>query len=621
METIEDLRRQLEEEQRRREEAESRANQNERRRDEEQHRREEAEKLAIESRPQALQQYIEACHGLDLAAEHDLSISDAFFSKHNLPSLHQMEYVKSLVKPISSEIGLRDFERDIVENAVEKLIDTVSKDTLLRRRLGIRGTVTFESHTNLGASPDSISEPIEHMAVRSMGARATASASKPSTAPKARRKAKGKGNRADQFCIYKTADGQKIPTIVIEYKAPHKLSVDEVVAGLESGIEPERDVINQDGEGFSFTSRRLAAAVVTQLFSYMIGKGIQYGYVCTGQVFIFLHILDDPSVVYYSTCIPKLDVMEDDETRLHRTAVAQVFAFILQALRSRPPLESIPTAERKSKRSRRWKGFKRSPIRTRSKSTCQQPAYDDNHTDDDPPSPSPHPRSGRFATDPVVAENGGDPEGREQEQSLTPKQNIQDRPFCTHSCLKGLACGGPMDDSCPNRNFHGQQHVKRFIFLPGARGSLFKVRLSSHGYTFVAKGMETVNERFLRRTHIPLVRPWHYDGRAGRPILEYPGRLDEATIVDGVTTIFNALHNLCALYHDAEPRNILCNENGKLMAVDLERAKYRGRQALIQISPNRKRKRDAPKLAKDDFAQELTQIREAYRRSIRLFSR
>ncbi|RYP18459.1 hypothetical protein DL765_003913 [Monosporascus sp. GIB2] len=81
-----------------------------------------------------------------------------------------MEYVKSLIKPISSEIRLRDFERDVVENAVEKLIDTISKDALLRRHLGIRGTVTFESHTNLDASQDSISEPMERMTPRSKGA-------------------------------------------------------------------------------------------------------------------------------------------------------------------------------------------------------------------------------------------------------------------------------------------------------------------------------------------------------------------------------------------------------------------------------------------------------------------
>ena len=45
------------------------------------------------------------------------------------------------------------------------------------------------------------------------------------------------------------------------------------------------------------------------------------------------------STVYFSVCVPNLDVMDDDETRLHRTVVAQVFAFILQALRARPPPE------------------------------------------------------------------------------------------------------------------------------------------------------------------------------------------------------------------------------------------------------------------------------------------
>ena len=69
----------------------------------------------------------------------------------------------------------------------------------------------------------------------------------------------------------------------------------------------------------------------------MIGKGIQYGYVCTRQAFVFLHIPDDPTNVHYSVCVPNLDVMEDDETRLHHTAVAQVFAFIVRALRAEPP--------------------------------------------------------------------------------------------------------------------------------------------------------------------------------------------------------------------------------------------------------------------------------------------
>ncbi|KAK3363857.1 hypothetical protein B0T25DRAFT_444047, partial [Lasiosphaeria hispida] len=52
-----------------------------------------------------------------------------------------------------------------------------------------------------------------------------------------------------------------------------------------------------------------------------------YGYVYTGQTFIFLHIPDDPTTIYYHVCMPNLDV--EDENRLHHTAVAQVIAFVV----------------------------------------------------------------------------------------------------------------------------------------------------------------------------------------------------------------------------------------------------------------------------------------------------
>ncbi|KAG5810663.1 hypothetical protein H9Q74_006359 [Fusarium xylarioides] len=722
MESIEDLRRQLQEEQRRREAAEHL------------------------TRPQSIQQYFEACHELDLSAQviterslttqgettnpvgrifprriipwndfatlqeeiwDALSTSDSFFSTAAFPSQHQMEYVKSLLKPISSEIGLRDFERDVVENAVEKLIQAASTDTTLQRQLGIRGTVTFESHTNIGTNQDTISELMEQMSLSSNDGRsAVASTPNPCAAPKPRRKARGKGNRADQFCIYRMSDGENTPKLAIEYKAPHKLSVDEIVAGLESAIEPERDVINQDGDGFSYFARRLAAAVITQLFSYMIGKGIQYGYVCTGQAFIFLYISDDPSTVYYSVCVPTLDVIDEDETRLHRTAVAQVFAFILQALRSRPPpeswhdeadrlgtwaveyddiLHSIPAEERRGKgktslgslyKPQRWKGFKRSPIRTRSKATCQGSEFDKAQADDDdPPSPSPNPRSSRSISGPaaaVKAINRVSRKGESRGRASTDKQNIQSRPFCTQACLKGLAHGRPVDKNCPNLEWHEQEHIDRHLFLrlvreqlardrgrdadcmsmnrSGARGSMFKVRLTSHGYTLIAKGVESLDRKLLQHenamydrlvdiqgTHIPvclgsiqLIRPCHYDGGvysdfmflgwAGWPLFERSSCLDDASVAKGVTKIFTAIHKRRVLHHDAEPRNILCDENGRLMAVDLERAEFHGRPPLGEMSSNsavRKRKRGFVKQSRDEFSQELANAVEKCRRSIK----
>ena len=79
----------------------------------------------------------------------------------------------------------------------------------------------------------------------------------------------------------------------IEYKAPHKFSSDNVVAGLDGEIRPVEDVINKEGESFGFNSKWLAAAAITQLFSDMIRKGVQWGYIFMGEAIIFLHISDD----------------------------------------------------------------------------------------------------------------------------------------------------------------------------------------------------------------------------------------------------------------------------------------------------------------------------------------
>lgn len=274
-EALAQAKRQASEQQRLREEAENRAFDEQRRREEEQRRREKAEEVARKSQLQALEGYLETCHSLSLAIQvvtdrslttqgdttnpvgrlypqriaewHDfparqeeiweqLSIP-SFADNPVFPSQHQMAYVESLINPISSEQGLRSFERDTVENAAQKLLAAASENTQLRDSLGLRGTVMFESHTNLGTVDDTLSKPLERMSLA--GSRAadtplttTAAIRKP------RRGAKGKGNRADQFCIYRTADGANIPAMAIEYKAPHKLSQDEIVTGLASDIQP-----------------------------------------------------------------------------------------------------------------------------------------------------------------------------------------------------------------------------------------------------------------------------------------------------------------------------------------------------------------------------------------------
>ncbi|KAG7132426.1 hypothetical protein HYQ46_009485 [Verticillium longisporum] len=636
------LRLQVQEEQRRREEAEDRIL-------EEQQHRKEAEELARASQPLTLENYLEACHSLNCAIQvvtdrslttqgdttnptgrifprriipwddfatkqeeiwHQVSTGQLFASRPVFPSQHQLEYVRSLLKPISSEVGLRDFERDVVENSVQKLVNEANKDPLLRTALGLQGTVTFESHTNLGGAGDTISAYMERMSIEEGRTGVTTAASK-STVPKARRKAQGKGNRADQFCIYRTSDGRNIPALAIEYKAPHKLSMDTVVAGLESEIRPERDVINKDGEGFEFASKSLAAAVITQLFSYMIGKGIQYGYVCTGQTFIFLHIPSDPTVVYFSVCVPNLDVLDDDDNRLHRTAVAQVFAFILRALCAEPPPMSWHDAA--------------------AKLDIWAVEYDD------------------------VLRNIPETVRKGKELPATKRES------------RRSTYGGPMDDDCPNFDDHGDRHIDRLeflrliriqlacdrgpdancapLYLSGSVGALFKARLSCYGYTLVAKGVKRPDLALLRHendlydrvraiqgSHVPvclgkvdLILPCYYDGGvyeyllflgwAGRPLLECTSQISKTRVIDAVTAAFTELHKLRVLHHDAKPRNLLYDVNSsRLMIVDLERAEFCSRQPLGVISPNRqyrKRKRKmTQRRGKDPFARELHSVVE-----------
>ncbi|KAJ9633956.1 hypothetical protein H2199_009155 [Coniosporium tulheliwenetii] len=177
--------------------------------------------------------------------------------------------------------------------------------------------------------------------------------------------------------------------------------------------------------------------------------------------------------------------------------------------------------------------------------------------------------------------------------------------------LLGLAHGGPLDRQCPNIQDHKTKHIKRATFLhlvraqlakdhgrnadckplyiQGSRGALFKIRLSSHGYTFVAKGMEELNLAYLRHEHrvydqirplqgmcvpvwlgaVDLVLPYYYDcgvyvrmlfpSWAGQPVFDYMDWDKKAHLLGKLTGVLQALHKFQVLHVDAEPRNMLYN--------------------------------------------------------------
>jgi hypothetical protein len=472
-----------------------------------------------------------------------------------------------------------------------------------------------------------------------------------------------------------------------------------------------------EGESFEFNSKWLAAAVITQLFSDMIRKGVRWGYIFMGEAIIFLHISDDPSIVYYHLSIPKLDYREDDENRLYMTSVPGIFAFVVRAARAEAPSQSwhdeaeklpiwpvervdilqqiSPTPEKKKKkvrhsayRSKRENGFLRSPIvlRSRGKATCNDKDVsgdDDRHDEGDdftPDSPLPRQGSSRGVAENQAATAKEQKAGRRTKKGTAggkklaepiSKPRIEERLYCTQRCLLGLAYGGAMDKQCPNFQDHNGKHIDQRTFLrlirqqlatdrgsdadckplyvKGARGALFKVRLSSHGYTLVAKGMVKPNLGHLQHEQriydhvrpiqgkfvpvcigsVMLELPYYYDGGvyvsmlflswAGRPLFDFLTGENERYFADKSTTALQALHDLQVLQKDPEPRNILWDEHSqRLSFVDFERAEIRARQPLGVITPNRKRKRREGKHDVEiDFSLELQQAKQCISRWLR----
>ncbi|CZT13877.1 uncharacterized protein RCO7_00684 [Rhynchosporium graminicola] len=137
----------------------------------------------------------------------------------------------------------------------------------------------------------------------------------------------------------------------------------------------------------------------------------------------------------------------------------------------------------------------------------------------------------------------------------------------------------------------------------GARGTLFRLTLKSHGYTFVAKGTMTAFEAKLK--HEGLVYR-HLDKVQGELVPVYLGNISlggeqarkdlvlamgrdiAMETSEAVTKLLN-----CGMeHHDIRPPNVLWNpETRNVVLVDFERSEIIKQDSVLQeTSPNRKRK-------------------------------
>ncbi|KAG0156273.1 hypothetical protein PDIDSM_3450 [Penicillium digitatum] len=540
------------------------------------------------------------------------------------PSDTQIDYVFANIqnRPIYSEASLRNFERDTVDNFVEMVIKALRDDEVFRHEFGIQGQVTFYDRMNL--SETSLQNSLEQMNLQDVRTPQRFANTRPG-----RRRGRGRGamqgnnrdgttrrrnRRADQFCVHRMADERQIPIYAVEFKAPHK-----------------------EGDTFEFHATYLVAAVVTQIFSYMIDIGVQYGYICTGEAFVFLYIPeDDPTVVQYFLCIPNQDVQADDELRLHRTAIGQVLAFTLQALAAKAPsqewhdaaydkletwdveyldvLRKIPETLRKDPRASNYRPshWKLEPKthNTRSRARCKPDISTPKHSSTEGSGSDEESHSPSIA----AAARSGSSRGRGNNRQSTKESESKRAGQNNKQTSKRWAIYTTLLHNCLTAGVHTPASPPTYpkpkpwfeqLHVCGRTGYLVKATLLSHGYTVVIKATtmekqhrlqaEANNYRHLRSlqgnqipvclgTFTPQVLYWyHGELMAQMMILSWSGKRLQYIINDENSRFFHqerdkaltVLRSHGVIHGDSEWRNMLWDDLGaRLFVIDLEEVKW-----------------------------------------------
>ncbi|KAE8146486.1 hypothetical protein BDV25DRAFT_169850 [Aspergillus avenaceus] len=485
----------------------------------------------------------------------------AFTSARLFPSSTQLQYVLRTIKNhiVYSEDSLRRFQNNTVDTFVEEILSAMAQNETLRRQFHIQERMGLQDrpdaeHSALTPLPD-VSENVylgsrpHRTRQRARGRRGRGRGSGHGTQksrPKRRRTP-----RADQSCIHLAEHERRTPVYAVEFKAPHKLTLPEITAGLHE-MDIAQDVIGQQGDTFEFHATHLVATVLTQLFSYMLDSA-----------YIFVQIpANDPTILEYYLSIPKHDTKEE-EFRLHRTAVGQILSFTLNALMTETPsqewhdvankslstwkveyidvLRDIPETIRKEPppsnyRPSHWKRVKRSPYKTRTLAYCRSNRTTPRHSsgessesDNNVPSPSPNPKSIErlgSSDQPPVGERRQEKRKRgSTETAMVDTEGLNkrqtSRPYCTTACMRGLLTQDQLDPKCPNVHEHGigrhpfesKQFVRQLhcqllkdresgfeqLHIRGRTGFILKATLLSHGYTVIIKATSAQQEASLQK--------------------------------------------------------------------------------------------------------------------------
>ncbi|KAJ6123323.1 hypothetical protein N7512_005788 [Penicillium capsulatum] len=386
------------------------------------------------------------------------------------------------LRPISSEQGLETYERIAVEDHVRDIIAELCKVPTAREEFMLGDGVWFENHTN--ALTDTQLE---------------ADAAHPSNSRRP---------RPDQFCIHRVDGSTNTLLLTVEYKPPHKLSVENLRAGLRpmdlwEELVQKNHIPTDPAKKLQYNAELLTNSAVVQAYDVMIEEGRAYSILTNGLARVLLHVPhNDPATLYYHLCEPNREIDDDEQGfRQPWTSIARVLCLCLMSFRS-------PT------RDQEWRNFWRSHLHIwetsfdHSRSLIpkeelrQTPPQSRNNTFDNvklesssdyqPSSPVESPAAGGRRV-PTRSQASCAP-SRAQRRSQSPESSgsdsnqttgrkrgfsqvtsspsaqraarqrdagnnqgsntrSRDTQFCTQRCLLGLQTG-ELDDSCPNVEIH-----------------------------------------------------------------------------------------------------------------------------------------------------------------------
>ncbi|EHA26120.1 hypothetical protein ASPNIDRAFT_120396, partial [Aspergillus niger ATCC 1015] len=416
-------------------------------------------------------------------------------------------------RAISSEQNLQSYERFRMENHVRDIITELCRIHAAREKFQLDNKIQFDNHANALDAVDADQSKTD----------------------------KSANSRPDQYCIHRV-DGDKNATIMtVEYKPPHKLSVENLQVGLrpmqfwDKVVRPD-SVPTEGSEKLRYNTAWLTGSAVVQEYHIMLQEGLEYSYLTNRFTLVLLRVpYDNPGTLYYHLCEPNMEVNPDDKLdslQQPLTAVARVLYLCLMSFRSQyrdqewrnatkklpkwktsfnhthsqipeselqqnPPDSEYAASEYTSSEPTTSEYIPSSSpapppadthrIPTRSRASCASPNLTPHHDSDSDADQAPEEKKRGFSQ---ITSSPSSPSAQQsahlagdQYTPISSQGQQHTAQFYTQKCLRSLQQGGQLDQL--------DENIDRDCTPMGDCGALgvsFKVTCTAYGYTMVGKG-------------------------------------------------------------------------------------------------------------------------------------